>query len=295
MSKKDNIVDKGGVDLHCHTKTSDGKYSIYSLLDMAVEQGLSAIAITDHNYFHYNISAISTMYKDKGLKVIKGAEITASYRINGKSEEIHIVALNINPWKLKPLFDKVRKKRKECVSAILFRLKINGIADITYDELINHFDSNYLGKVHIAQLLCDKGIVSSVYEGLDVYVGNLGKRKCWVPSNQYIYIPPLKDVVKAIIYAGGIPVLAHPFYYKSLTDDEREQLICDFKTLAGDSAGMEVYYKDYTEDQTAILENLATKYQLFPSGGSDFHGWSDTESLMQINPEILKNLIGEMI
>lgn len=287
-----NTVCSGGVDLHCHSTISDGKYSVYHVLDMACQKGFSAIAITDHNSIHSEFNEIKEKYRSKGLNLICGSEVTAMYRrSDGKEEELHIVALNFDPQKMNGLFERNHLNRKEYIEALLTRLREENVADIQYEEMINHFESHYLGKMHVAQLLTEKKITSSVPEALELYVGNLGERRCWVPSCEYIDFPDLDSVVNLILSANGIPILAHPFYYKSLTENELERLICHFKKLAGDKAAMEVYYKDYDERQTNRLEYLAQKYSLKASGGSDFHGWSENEKLMQFNPQLLENLL----
>ncbi len=292
MNNYKNLVDKGGFDFHCHTNVSDGKYSIYEVLDEAVGRGFSAICITDHNSVHKDIDEIIKTYEKQGLKVFVGAEVTATYSSDsGKNEEVHIVALDYKPEMMKAIFENNRDGRELYVRAILNKLRDAGVADIEYEELKKHFESYYLGRMHVAQMLAEKKAVSSVYEALDEYVGNLGKRKCWVSSKEFIKIPDMKTVVQAITNAGGIPILAHPFYYKSLTTDELEELIIKFKTYAGEKAGIEVYYKDYDEERTNILKRLAKKHELHPSGGSDYHGWGEKERIMQFNPCLLESLL----
>lgn len=291
MSKARNIVIEGGFDFHCHSTCSDGRYTVRELCDKAIELHFSKLSITDHNSVSADIEEISEEYKQYGLDLVIGSELTATYNSVKTSEEIHVVALGFKPHMLAHIFDKNTKNRRAYIEAILERLHRENVADIQYDELANNFKSHYLGKMHIAQMLTKLNVTSSVYEALDLYVGNLGKRRCWVPSSDYIEIPTLEEVVSSIISAGGIPVLAHPFYYKSFSNDELEKLVEYFKILAEDKAGIEVYYKDYNEKQTACLEFLANKYKINASGGSDFHGWSDTERLIQFKPELATRLL----
>ncbi len=287
---KNYTVNFGGVDLHCHTTVSDGKYNIYDLLDMAVDKGLSAIAVTDHNSIHKDILKIKKEYAKKGLDVIVASEVTGSYTSeSGKKEEIHIVALNIDPEKTELLFEQNLKNRREYIQAILDKLCEHNVADLNYDELLSDFDSHYLGKMHIAQKLADLGLVEDVYQGLDEYIGNLGKRTCYVSQADYIKFFDIEKVVKIILEAGGIPILAHPYYYKSLSEAEREDLISYFKKIGGQ--GMEVYYKDHTDEQIAQMNLLAEKYELVKSAGSDFHGWKGSDKLTNYNRDALAELL----
>ena len=199
--------------------------------------------------------------------------------------------MNFEPGKLSSVFEKNKKNRRAYIEAILYKLYQEGVADIKYEDMLGHFESHYLGKMHIAQMLTNIKVTSSVYEALDLYVGNLGERRCWVSSSDYIYVPSVEEGVSTILNAGGVPILAHPFYYKSFTNDELEELVRYFKTLSGNMAGMEVYYKDYSGKQTEHLEFLANKYKINASAGSDFHGWSDEETLIQFKPELAKKLL----
>ncbi len=282
-----NLVSKGGVDLHCHTNISDGKYTIYEVLDMACEQGLSAIAITDHNMMHNDIEEIQKIYAAKGLHVIKGTEISALYEVSpSQSIEVHVVALQVNEEKLEHIFQNYLNGRKAYTEAMLNRLREEHVADISYEELQERFQNNFLGKKHVAQFLTEMHVTSSISEALDKYVGSLGEKRCIAYSKDYIKLPKLSEVVEAILKAGGIPILAHPYYYTSLSEAQLEELIFYFKKLAGSKAAMEVYYYDYNKEQTENLKRFAEKYSLAVSGGGDFHGWNQEEKIMQFDLDI---------
>lgn len=284
-------VEAGGVDLHCHTSLSDGRYSVREILEMACAKGYSTIAITDHNMVPKNIGELRDEYAVRGLNVLTAAEISAlDTDDNGGDLEIHVVALGIDPEKLEWLFEKCLSNRRGYIEAMLDKLRQAGVADIKYDELTDYYNTEYIGKSHVAKYMNMLGVVSSVKEGLDRYIGNCGERLCWVASRNYITYPSLETVVKAILEAGGIPILSHLYYY-NLSDELGERLVKKFKLFGG--VGMEVYYGDYDEEQTARLKALADKYGLKYSCASDFHGWDDFNSMMQFAPEILDSLLSE--
>jgi hypothetical protein len=118
----------------------------------------------------------------------------------------------------------------------------------------------------------------TVYGAMDNWIGSLGLRKCYVEALDYLNFPSMAEGIAVIRNAGGIAILCHPYYYK-LDDLKMEKLAADFKACAGDAGGIEVYYKDYSEEQVKTLEKIAKKYKLLPSAGSDFHGQSKSEYL----------------
>lgn len=288
------LVQSGGCDLHCHSVRSDGKRKLEELVAMAKERGLRALAITDHNLFDPEFEQEKKKWNSDSFKLINGVEFTATYTTrNGRVIETHIVALmfdSSNPAFIR-LLDQYSSGRYNYINAILASLREKQVVDISYEELRNRFPDTWApGKVHIAQLMAERGVVSNVYEGLDIYVGNLGEKRCWVPQADYVKLPTVKEVVQLIKEAHGIPVLAHPFYYNSLDLTELEELMEDFKEIAGEYGAMEVYYKNYTDEQTKLLEQLSVKYGLVPSCGGDFHGFSETDQLYNFDYEILENL-----
>jgi predicted metal-dependent phosphoesterase TrpH len=130
--------------------------------------------------------------------------------------------------------------------------------------------------MQIAKEMQRRGYVATADEAFDIYMGAHGQRLAYV-ANPLEYVS-LEEGVEAILAAGGIPVLAHLYYY--LLDAEGERtLVRRFKELAGDGAAMEVHYAAYTPEQRASLAALADEFGLMHSCASDFHGNLEGETL----------------
>lgn len=269
-------------DLHVHTSESDGKYGMEEVVQRAIRSGVRVLALTDHNqapeetFFQW----LYQKYKDQ-IELIRGAEISANYvASNGRNVELHIVALNFDSAKMEWL-KKRRMDREGYVNAIRDKLALCGVQIPTYDELQKLYpETKHLGRKHIAEWMYQNGIVPSVDAAFDIYIGAFGERRAFVESSEFRNYESMEEVIRLILDAGGIPVLAHLFYYR-LDDEEIHRLLQRFKACAGELAAMEVLYSRYVEDKnlTERLFELANQYDILYSCGSDFHGQDENEKL----------------
>ena len=260
------------IDLHTHSTLSDGSLAPMALLGAAREAGIGILALTDHND-----TEDLTLYRSAfpELTLIQGAEVTCRYL----DQELHVVALGIDPTneKLQAVLRRNRPDRRPYLTAILEKLRSLGIDVGTYDELqAANPDSRHFGRMQIGKEMLKRGYVQSVDEAFDVYMGAHGQRLAYV-ANPLKYVS-LEEAVEAILAAGGVPVLAHLYYY--LLDAEGERaLVRRFKELAGDKAAMEVEYAAYTRRERDALAALADEFGLMHSCASDFHGNLEGETL----------------
>ena len=265
------------IDLHTHTLRSDGAYTPRQLCTMAREAGISILALTEHNHTE-DLSELRRQFPD--LCLIQGIEIGCMYRTEqGRDVEIHVVGLGFDPDH--PAIRTVQSfnnpDRAPYINAILDRLRSCGIDLGSYEDMRRRFpNSRQIGRRCIAEVMKEQGYVSSVDECYDLYVGAFGERRAYVP-NPARYVS-FEEAVRAVMASGGIPVLAHLYYY-SLDDQEYVRLVEAFKKLAGDNGAMEVYYGCYTPQQRAQLKALADQYGLMYSAASDFHGQSEQDTL----------------
>lgn len=258
------------IDLHVHSNRSDGTYSPAELVDYAIEKGLAAFALTDHDTTDGLDEALSyaeklrrTLPPEKAAKVpevIPGIEFSTEYQ----GQDIHIVGLYIDHHnaafqkQLQAFVDsRINRNIKMCGL-----LQEAGVA-ITYEALLAAFPDAVVTRAHYARYLFDHGYVKSLKEAFDRYVGD--RCPCFVPREK---VTPAQAVA-LILEAGGIPILAHPILYH-MSDARLDALTAEL-TEAG-LMGIEAIYSTYKPHEERQIRALAAKYHLFISGGSDFHG-----------------------
>mgnify|MGYP005945523215 FL=1 len=249
------------VDLHTHSTFSDGTFSPAELVKKTVEKNLAAFALTDHDAVGGIESAI-TAIKEQNAPVlfVPGTELSVGY----KDGDIHIVGLFIdykNPafTKISDLLVSRRVDRNKEMVAKFNNASIN----MTYEELQEGNPDTVITRAHFARWLIKHGIVKNATEAFDKYLDT----HCpfYVPRK---YITP-EEGIELILESGGVPILAHPLHYK-LEEKELETLIVRLK--AAGLKGMEAKYSNHTAQDETYARKLCNKYELLPSGGSDFHG-----------------------
>ena len=162
-----------------------------------------------------------------------------------------------------PLFDK-------------FVALSNGDERFLYGVFLQDTPIGFINECEKHDTMMERGYVKSIDEAFDIYMGAHGQRLAYV-ANPLEYVS-LEEGVEAILAAGGIPVLAHLYYY--LLDAEGERtLVRRFRELAGDRAAMEVHYAAYSQAQREALAAIADEFGLMHSCASDFHGNLEGETL----------------
>ena len=245
------------VDLHTHSTFSDGTFSPAELVKKAVEKNLAAFALTDHDAVGGIESAI-TAIKEQNAPVlfVPGTELSVGY----KDGDIHMVGLFIdykNPafTKISDLLVSRRVERNKEMVAKFNNASIN----MTYEELQEGNPDTVITRAHFARWLIKHGIVKNAAEAFDKYLD----------THCPFYVPTPEEGIELILKSGGVPILAHPLHYK-LEEKELETLIVRLK--AAGLKGMEAKYSNHTAQDETYARKLCNKYELLPSGGSDFHG-----------------------
>ena len=245
------------IDLHVHTKASDGLYSPADIVKMAVSAGVSVLGIADHDTVN-GIDAALAAASEKGLELIPGVEIN-SY--NGDAE-YHILGYFIDhkSSELRGVLEELRAARIQRMHRIVSKLGMIGIT-VEPPEILALAESGTVGRPHIARALVRKGYASSIREAFDRYIGE-GK-PAYAPRSK---LTPV-EAIKIITRAGGLAALAHPGLWRA--DELIPQL------AAWGVVGIEVYSPDHTAKQVARYHDIARSLGLIALGGSDFHGWGD--------------------
>ncbi len=257
------MIDIHYVDLHTHTTVSDGLHSPSYNVQMAKEEGLHAIAITDHDSVD-GVEEALQYGKKIGIEVVPGVEISTVDR----EQEIHILGYYIN-YKDQQLLQRLRQLRQTRDSRntmMIERLQLLGFQLSMEDviEVAGGSEEKTIGRPHIAEVMIQKGYISSIKEAFDQYLGKSGIAYVNPPR-----IGPIQ-AMKWIHDAGGTAVIAHPGLYS------RDDLVIEIIEAGID--GMEVYHFDHsTQDESRYLE-LAVNHNLIVTAGSDFHGWREGDT-----------------
>lgn len=250
------------IDLHVHSNQSDGTYSPSELVSYAIEKGLTAFALTDHDTTGGLDEAMrAASCAAQSVTVISGIEFSTVY----ENKDIHVLGLDIDyktPVFLSALADFVasREQRNEKMCK---KLQEYARIDITYEKLLAAFPGAVITRAHYARYLSDHGYVKSMPEAFDRYIGD--HAPCFIPREK---VTPAQ-AVQLILSAGGVPVLAHPPLYH-MSDERLDRLV---RTLTENGlAGIEAIYSTYTAGEEVHMRSLASQYGLIITGGSDFHG-----------------------
>lgn len=248
------------VDLHVHSLKSDGSLTPSELVDLGISKGLRAFALTDHDTTDGIDEAVSYA-ENKNIEVIPGIELSTEYY----GSDIHMVGLYIDHKSQAFLnhIKKFRDSREERNEKMCKRLRDEAGIDITYEALKASDPAAVITRSHYARFLFEHGYISSLKEAFEKYIGD--HCKYFVPREK---ISP-SDAIKLILDSNGIPVLAHPVLY-GFGKDELDKLVSMLKDNG--LVGIEAIYSTYTKGEERRITELAEKYQLKISGGSDFHG-----------------------
>ncbi|MEA3489681.1 MAG: PHP domain-containing protein [Candidatus Omnitrophota bacterium] len=267
--------DRPFVDLHVHTIYSDGMFSPGEVVKRAVEMGLRAVAITDHDCVEGILPSIEAA-KGTGLEIVPGVEISAA---KGGSE-IHILGYFID-WKdpfLVVIFRRMRENRVERMRSMVSLLCGQGI-DIDIEEVLTSAPAGTVGRLHLARVMLESGVVRDLNEAFDRYIGN-GK-SCHVKHERLDYGKAI-DIIRK---AGGVPVLAHP---GTMGNDED---IPDY--VKAGLRGIEVYHSKHRPSVNDRYIKIANEYDLLKTGGSDCHGMGVGEVLLgrvKVGYEVVEKL-----
>ncbi|MBF0224794.1 MAG: PHP domain-containing protein [Desulfobacterales bacterium] len=253
------------IDLHIHSNASDGTLSPSEIIDLAIKLNLGAISITDHDTIE-GIKDVLSIELPNHLKFITGVEISTDPPENFSFKgSFHILGygINIDNQELNEKLTLLKNARKDRNPQIIKKLNDLGV-DITLEEIKKEegIDAQ-IGRPHIAKLIIKKGYAKSINEVFDKYIGK-GK-----PAYVDKFRIECSKVIELINNAGGIAVLAHPILL-NIDKDTLAKLVSVMVNMG--LKGIEVYYPDHSEDKMIDYKDIADKFGLLITGGTDFHG-----------------------
>ena len=246
------------IDLHTHTKASDGEKTPEELIDLAIKSNINALAITDHDTVDSLEIAEKYASTKRNFLFIPGIEMEAEFN-NG---QMHILGLFID-YKNQTLLDKlsyVKKERNLRNEKFINELNKMGY-EITLDELKEISGGNTIGKPHFARIFLKKNYIKTKSEMFDRFFNQppLSKYK------KFSYSP--KDVITMLKNSGGTVILAHP---QTLKKKEFIEKVIELKSYGLD--GLECYHSKQTPEQMKEFKEIAKNLNLLISKGSDYHG-----------------------
>lgn len=254
-------------DLHLHTTASDGTLTPSELLLLARREGISTVAITDHD----TVSGIAEAKCElpEGMRLIPGVEFSCIY--DGETPFLfHLLGYGIDyeSDSIRNVVDFGYSERlKKHTRRLEYLMRAHNIA-FTEEEVAFFNTRPAVGRLHIAEALVKRGLASSPREAIDKYMSSPD-----FPEGSL----PARLAIDGILGAGGIPVYAHPFggeCEERISREECERRLLILKEMG--LLGMECYYSRYSEEDEEYLLSLADRHGLFVSGGSDFHGKNKT-------------------
>lgn len=241
-------------DLHVHSTASDGTLTPVELVRLARQLQLDSIAITDHD----TTTGVQAAQQaaDGRVSIIPGIEIGA----RSADAKVDILGYYIDPHHtdLQQRLESFKLNRQQRGQMMVERLAEMGVV-VQWSRVVALAGGDLVGRPHIARALVEAGYVSTTKEAFDRYIG----------SSQPAYVARVtlspEEAVSMIHAAGGAAVLAHPVFVR------------DFPVVVEQLAavgldGIEVMYPQHTPEIEAQARQLAERYGLVMTGGSDFHG-----------------------
>jgi predicted metal-dependent phosphoesterase TrpH len=255
----------GHVDLHLHTTASDGVLSPSEIVRYAKAKGLQAIAITDHDTIDGCEEGLSEGERI-GFEVIPGIEISAEY----SPGSMHILGffLDIHHPLLNERLEYLQKARAERNPKMVAKLNQLGM-EVTYEEVLKASGGGQVGRPHFANVLLEKKYVRNFQEAFERFL------KKGAPAYVDKFRFTSKEALHFIHEARGVAVLAHPNTLGVKRYSELEKLV--LQLVDEGLKGIEVYYPEHSAVEVAQYKNLADRYSLLSTGGTDYHGIEKNE------------------
>lgn len=248
------------IDLHTHSSASDGSDSPEELVRKAAAKGLAAVALTDHDSMD-GLPEAQAEARRCGIRFVRGIEIAVKH----ENDELHLVGLWMPELssRMKDAIGNFRQKRSFRNMEILHSLKKIGMPlDI---EEVHAFSGNgTMGRPHIASAMKSKGYVQSRRDAFSRYIGHEGR--AFVPRE----LMSPEEGISLLRGEGALVVLAHPCLFRHMSRQSLDGLLV--KLTGYGLHAIEAYHSAHSRDQIRICVDLAAKYGLLLSGGTDYHG-----------------------
>ena len=254
-------------DLHIHSTISDGSDDIFKISELALSRGLDVIAITEHDTL-VNCDLINQVHN---LKIVIGAELSAEYK--SKKTRAHLLAYKVKNTTLlneymQPLLD---ARNRNCEKQV--NILIEQGFDIDLNKL-QRADNKYLYKQHIMDYLVKSRQVKEMFG--DFYQNTFKNNGYCDFDIEYFDI---FEAITAVKSTGGLAVLAHP--------GQQQNFWMIQELIDKGLDGIELNHPSHSKKDRKIINELASRFNLFLCGGSDYHGKFD------VNPTTIGSCLSE--
>ena len=248
------------IDLHTHSNISDGTDTPRALINKAHAEGLTVLALTDHDTTGGWDEA--TKYLRPGMDLVLGSEISCQ-TLDGISVHMLGLLFDRENLALADAMAKTRENRVGRMERIISRMNENGIEITIEDVYAQLSEGGTLGRPHLADALIAKGYAKNRDEIFADWLNN--------NSKYYIahYSPTPEESIALIKSAGGVAVIAHPL--ASLRGRTVKAESFESFVEAG-LDGIEIHHRDHSPDEQALLNRVVKEFDLIPTGSSDYHG-----------------------
>ena len=249
-------------DLHLHTQFSDGTFTPEELAGHGSRLGFAALALTDHDTVE-GCARMAAACTAAGIEFIPGAELTAEYN----DTELHILGyfLDTHNPKLLAEIAKFQAVRQNRIREMVARINEMGVP-LEADTVFALANCKSPGRPHVARAMVKAGLVSHLDEAFERFLKK--NRPAWVPKKKVSAL----EAIELVHQAGGLAVMAHPGLNR--TDEIIPALV---------NAGLDGIECFHTKHSTATSERyleIAEKFNLLITGGSDCHGFSKVKPLI---------------
>jgi predicted metal-dependent phosphoesterase TrpH len=274
----------GVIDLHTHSCVSDGTGTPRQVMEAAARSGLRAVALTDHDTTAGWAEAADAV-ASTGVTLVRGAEISTRANTPEGGISVHLLAYLHDPTH-PGLLGELERTRTDRVTRA--RRMVELLAQdfpVTWDDVVAQtHDGATVGRPHLADALVAAGVVATRDEAFATILHP--GAPYYVPH----YAPDTADVVRAVLAAGGVPVMAHPragARGRVVTEETIAEL------AAAGLAGLEVDHRDHDRPDRERLRVLAGELDLLVTGSSDYHGKGKTNRIGEntTEPAVLEEIV----
>ncbi|MGN6253933.1 MAG: PHP domain-containing protein [Solirubrobacterales bacterium] len=241
------------IELQSHSTVSDGQLAPAEVVAEAAKAGVTTLALTDHDAIA-GVGEAQRAAQEHGIELVPAIEMSC---VHEYAEDLHVCGYWIDVGKIAAACERAQHERVTRAGEIVEKLRAHGF-DIHLEDAVREAgDALSIGRPHIARAAGATGDLGPFFEEYLV-----PGAKAFVPRRW----PTAEQAIELIREAGGIAVIAHP-YWDISKPHEVDDLI---RSLQGD--GIETYYPTHSREQTEHLLELCTELDLVPTASSDYHG-----------------------